>query len=86
MTQRNFVDRRKLLLGGVGISAAAALAACTSNENPTAAQTKGPAAGTGNDAPGKKVVIGFSAPAADHGWIAAITNNAKPASTAFRIF
>ena len=27
--------------------------------------------------PGKPVTIGFSAPAADHGWIAAITTNAK---------
>ena len=34
-------------------------------------------ASAGNAAPGKKVIIGFSAPAADHGWIAAITNNAK---------
>ncbi|MBB5872545.1 ribose transport system substrate-binding protein [Allocatelliglobosispora scoriae] len=83
MTQRNFVDRRKLLLGSVGIGAAAALAACTSNEPATTAQTKGPAAGTGNDAPGKKVVIGFSAPAADHGWIAAITNNAKAQAAAY---
>ena len=36
------------------------------------------AAGGGNDAPGEKVVIGFSAPAADHGWIGAITEAAVP--------
>ena len=36
------------------------------------------AAATGdNSEPGKTVTIGFSAPAADHGWIAAITDNAK---------
>lgn len=81
MTQRNLVDRRRLLLGSVGISAAAALAACTSNETAAPAQTK--AAGTGNGAPGKKVTIGFSAPAADHGWIAAITNNAKAQASAY---
>src|ERR1043165_775465 len=32
---------------------------------------------TDNDKPGKAVTIGFSAPAADHGWIAAIAKNAK---------
>ncbi|MFC7648021.1 substrate-binding domain-containing protein [Streptosporangium lutulentum] len=36
--------------------------------------------GRGNDAPGTKVVIGFSAPAADHGWIAAIAKNAEAAA------
>ncbi|GAA3345311.1 substrate-binding domain-containing protein [Amorphoplanes nipponensis] len=36
-----------------------------------------------NAAPGQKVVIGFSAPAADHGWIAAITNNAKAQAGAY---
>ena len=36
-----------------------------------------------NAAPGKQVTIGFSAPAADHGWIAAITNNAKAQAAAY---
>ena len=35
------------------------------------------AAGGDNAQPGKQVTIGFSAPAADHGWIAAITKNAQ---------
>ncbi|QQQ73949.1 substrate-binding domain-containing protein [Saccharothrix sp. 6-C] len=60
------------------LSVGLALTACTGN-------TPEPAAGTGdqggarvaNDEPGEKVVIGFSAPAADHGWMAAITNAAK---------
>ena len=55
------------------------LTGCTSNKSDddknTSDQTK-VAAGK-NAEPGKSVVIGFSAPAADHGWIAAITNNAK---------
>ncbi|GIF10176.1 substrate-binding domain-containing protein [Actinoplanes teichomyceticus] len=71
------LSRRRLLLGGAALGAGTFLTACTSNEaQPTQAQTKDVAAG-GNAAPGEKVVIGFSAPAADHGWIAAITNNAK---------
>jgi ribose transport system substrate-binding protein len=55
-------------------------AACTSNEpEPTAEETGGEVAvpGSDNDEPGDKVVIGFSAPAADHGWMGAITAAAR---------
>ena len=55
-----------------------ALTACTGN-TPQNNQGGGDQGGVkvANDEPGKKVVIGFSAPAADHGWMAAITNAAK---------
>ncbi len=55
-----------------------ALTACTGN-TPQNSQGSGDQGGVkvANDEPGKKVVIGFSAPAADHGWMAAITNAAK---------
>src|SRR5215217_6964490 len=77
-------SRRRFLIGGTAVGASALLAACTSNETPNAAQTKGADAGTNpNAAAGKAVTIGFSAPAADHGWIAAITNNAKAQAGAF---
>ena len=73
------LSRRRVLFGGVAVGSAALLAACTSNEQtPTNTQTKGPDSGANpNSAAGKAITIGFSAPAADHGWIAAITNNAK---------
>lgn len=78
------VDRRFFLLGGTAIGAAAVISACTSND-PQAVQNnddKGqasqqPAAGTDNDKPGKKITMGFLAPAADHGWIAAIAQKAN---------
>ncbi|GAB3420422.1 type 1 periplasmic-binding domain-containing protein [Flindersiella endophytica] len=77
------VDRRFFLLGGTAIGAAAVVSACTSND-PAAVQnedkgktTQPAAAGTDNDKPGKKVTMGFLAPAADHGWIAAIAQNAN---------
>ncbi|KAA9373014.1 substrate-binding domain-containing protein [Microbispora cellulosiformans] len=76
--------RRGFLFGGAVIGAGALITACTSNE--PAAQASAPAAAPaaaatgGNDAPGDKVVIGFSAPAADHGWIAAISKNAADAA------
>ncbi|PZG17018.1 ABC transporter substrate-binding protein [Nonomuraea aridisoli] len=69
------VARRGFLVGGAALLAAG----CTSNE-PAAAPTSAapaPAATGGNDQPGERVVIGFSAPAADHGWIAAIAKNAQ---------
>ncbi|MEU4833813.1 ABC transporter substrate-binding protein [Streptosporangium sp. NPDC023615] len=80
------VARRGFLLGGAVIGAGALVTACTSNEPaaPAAAASSAPApapaATGGNEAPGEKVVIGFSAPAADHGWIAAIAKNAETAA------
>ena len=45
---------------------------------PTTTGSQAPAgASSDNDAPGEKVTIGFSGPAADHGWLAAINNSAK---------
>src|SRR3954451_23131724 len=79
---------RRTALGVVvlGCTTLLAVTGCTSNTPaPTTssapAQTA-PAGGSGNDAPGEKVTIGFSAPAADHGWIAAITDNAKKTAAA----
>ncbi|MEV4243703.1 substrate-binding domain-containing protein [Streptosporangium canum] len=81
MTER--VARRGFLVGGAVIGAGALVTACTGNtpDAPAAASSApAPAATGGNDAPGDKVVIGFSAPAADHGWIAAIAKNAEAAA------
>jgi ribose transport system substrate-binding protein len=52
------------------------LAACTSNTPPPAAAPAPAPAGPSAEA-GRPVTIGFSAPAADHGWIAAIAANAE---------
>ena len=60
------------------------LVGCTSNEQPAEptptadTETSAPTntEGNPNDAEGEKVVIGFSAPAADHGWMGAITKAA----------
>ncbi|WP_214316921.1 ABC transporter substrate-binding protein [Nonomuraea sediminis] len=77
------VPRRGFLFSGAVIGAGALVSACTSNQpagTPSSAAAPAPAATAGNDAPGEKVVIGFSAPAADHGWIAAIAKNAEDAA------
>lgn len=63
-------------------SAAAENTAAASAE----ATAAGPAEATGgnpNDAPGETVTIGFSAPAADHGWMGAITKAAQAEADKF---
>jgi ribose transport system substrate-binding protein len=52
---------------------------CTSNTPETTASASSAPAGASsdNDAPGEKVTIGFSGPAADHGWLAAVNSSAK---------
>ncbi len=73
------LGRRGFLSGALAVGAGAALAACTSNTPQAAAPAPAapaPAAG-GSAEPGQPVTIGFSAPAADHGWIAAIAANAQ---------
>jgi len=55
------------------------LTACTGNKKKAAASTAAAtvaAAGGANDTPGATVTIGFSSPAADHGWTGAIAKNA----------
>lgn len=79
------LGRRGLLMGGAALGAGAVLTACTSNTpDQPAASGANVAAGAGDNAkPGKAVTIGFSAPAADHGWIAAITRNAQAQAKQF---
>jgi ribose transport system substrate-binding protein len=60
-------------LVGVGVL----LAGCTGNTPESSGDGGGNNAASDNDATGDTVVIGFSAPAADHGWMAGITNAAR---------
>ncbi|MBM7518547.1 substrate-binding domain-containing protein [Nocardioides nitrophenolicus] len=58
-----------------------ALSACTSNDADAGDKELGggtsDAKSGSNDESGEKVVIGFSAPAADHGWMASITESTR---------
>jgi ribose transport system substrate-binding protein len=78
MAERSSLGRRGFMFAGATLGAGA-LAACTSNEPKQNAPSQQQNVSTGgdNDKPGKQVTIGFSAPAADHGWIAAIAKNAE---------
>jgi ribose transport system substrate-binding protein len=79
---------RKVVSGLVAGVAVLALAACTSNavddsSDSSSGGTSAAPAGS-NDQPGKKVVIGFSAPAADHGWMGSITESAKKEAAKYK--
>jgi ribose transport system substrate-binding protein len=77
------LGRRRFLAGGAVVGAGALLAACTSNETPSNNSATNAAPAGDNAKPGKTVTIGFSAPQADHGWIAAIGKNASDRAKAF---
>jgi ribose transport system substrate-binding protein len=71
---------RRRLLVPAALLTVGLLAACTSNtptEEDDGATDAAPVAVSDNDEPGDTVVIGFSAPAADHGWMGAITSAAQ---------
>lgn len=70
------------LTAGVAVATGALLAGCVSNTPTDEATDDGDGDGgdtvsrVANDEPGEMVQIGFSAPAADHGWMGAITKSA----------
>jgi len=69
--------RRGLALVGAFAAATLVLGACTNGSGDDDSNSNVSKSNTDNDKTGDKVVIGFSAPAADHGWMGAITKAAK---------
>jgi ribose transport system substrate-binding protein len=76
---------RRVAIAAITLSAALVASGCTSNEpqTPTGATQAAGGAASDNDAPGEKVVIGFSGPAADHGWLGAINSAAQAEAEKF---
>jgi len=68
--------RRGLALLGAFAAATLVLGACTNGSGDDDSNSNVSKSNTDNDKSGEKVVIGFSAPAADHGWMGAITKAA----------
>jgi ribose transport system substrate-binding protein len=66
--------RRSLAIVGAFAATALLLSACTNSSDDGGSAVSNQ--GGENDEAGKKVRIAFSAPAADHGWMSAITKNA----------
>jgi ribose transport system substrate-binding protein len=74
------LSTKRIAFAAITLSAALVAAGCTSNEpatSPAASTQQAGNAASSNDDPGKKVVIGFSGPAADHGWLAAVNSSAQ---------
>ncbi|AUS79344.1 sugar ABC transporter substrate-binding protein [Actinoalloteichus sp. AHMU CJ021] len=83
MSRQPLFARRRFLLGGTALGAGVVLSACTSNDAAQEAP-RNVSVGAGDNAePGPEVTIGFSAPAADHGWMAAMTAYARSQAEAF---
>ncbi|MDI6408779.1 substrate-binding domain-containing protein [Streptomyces albus] len=74
---RAATSRRNMLFGTAAAGAALFAAGCTSNENNDGGGEKSEGAQVADSKPGKKVTIGFAGPQADHGWLNAITTQAK---------
>ncbi|CAN5402897.1 substrate-binding domain-containing protein [soil metagenome] len=68
------MSRKLLITAGASLAVAGLLAGCTAGT----AENTGPDESTveGNEATGDTITIGFSGPAADHGWLGAINNAA----------
>jgi ABC-type sugar transport system substrate-binding protein len=78
MFRTTLTSRPARVLAAVGVLGLLATG-CTSNtpESDDAASSAPAGAASDNDAPGEQVVIGFSGPAADHGWLAAVNKSAQ---------
>ena len=84
MTKKSPMKRTapsKIVGSGIAVLAVLALSACTGNEADNDEEDLGggttQAEAGSNDEEGDKIVIGFSAPAADHGWMASITESTR---------
>lgn len=73
--------RRRFLAGAAAVAATCVvLTGCTSNEPDDSGDSENTKAVSANDDAGETVTIGFSGPAADHGWLAAINSSAQAAA------
>ena len=79
MSHRTPLKRRLLAGAATVLSVGLMTAGCTSNtvESSEGESQNNTQAASSNDETGETVTIGFSAPAADHGWMAQITEAAK---------
>ncbi|SDS32786.1 monosaccharide ABC transporter substrate-binding protein, CUT2 family [Paraoerskovia marina] len=88
MSARTTTRRRIGAFAAATAATALLLSGCTSNEpadegDDSEASSEEAAPVSANDDLGDDVVIGFSAPAADHGWMGAITKNAIAMADSF---
>ena len=72
--------RRLMLATGTALAGVLFLSACSTDtddtDNSNSSSSSENKSSSANDDPGEKIVLGFSGPAADHGWLAAINSSA----------
>ncbi|WP_026851328.1 substrate-binding domain-containing protein [Glaciibacter superstes] len=68
--------QRMLIAAGAALASVGLLAGCTAGGDPEANTQPSNASVEGNEASGDTITIGFSGPAADHGWLGAINSAA----------
>ena len=69
------MSRKMLITAGASLAVVGLLAGCTAG-TPEATSTNEESTVEGNEATGDTITIGFSGPAADHGWLGAINSGA----------
>lgn len=77
--------RRRVTAAFAILASTALLASCTGNTPEATGEAGGGGsdAGSSNDETGETVTIGFSAPAADHGWMGAMSTRAQEAADGY---
>ncbi|MGO1284003.1 MAG: substrate-binding domain-containing protein [Brachybacterium sp.] len=76
--------RRRVTAAFAILASTALLASCTGNTPEATGEAGGGSdAGSSNDETGETVTIGFSAPAADHGWMGAMSTRAQEAADGY---
>ena len=76
MLAKTMARKRMLVLAGASVTLAGLLAGCTAGTADTSGGNNDSNTVSGNKASGKSITIGFSGPAADHGWLGAINSSA----------
>jgi ribose transport system substrate-binding protein len=69
------MSRKMLITAGASLAVAGLLAGCTTGTDDSGTTNEGSTV-EGNEAVGDEITIGFSGPAADHGWLGAINSAA----------
>ena len=72
--------RHLVIAAGAAIAVTGLITGCTAGDTGPGNE---PTNNTDNEASGDKVVIGFSGPAADHGWLGAINSTAQAEAAKF---
>src|SRR3954471_8578315 len=84
MIRHSTTRRRAVLAAVASIAVAGFVAGCTTDNTPDQPAKPTEATSSGNASSGDTITIGFSGPAADHGWLGAINSAAKAEAAKYK--